>query len=96
MSWERSGSCRSVGDPGLWSSGHPDDHRQAALVCNGCPVKVDCLAFAMAWRHPGASVRAAVGVWGGWLFSFEHGHRIPPRPVGSSGLTARQRVEVGL
>lgn len=58
--WERSNlaACRNHPDPGLWfpERGHETD--QAKAICHACPVRRDCLDFAL--RN-----RIQYGVWGG-------------------------------
>lgn len=52
--WQRWAACRGAGTRDFFSSGTD----QALAVCTGCPVRTDCLAFALADQN-------VVGVWGG-------------------------------
>lgn len=55
--WRHDADCQHV-DPELF---FPDsgDYRAAKAVCNGCPVRVECLQHAL--KHE----RDSMGVWGG-------------------------------
>ena len=55
--WMESGSCMSV-DPELWFADMGGATRQAKLICQGCPVKVECLEYALENNE-------RFGVWGG-------------------------------
>jgi len=57
---ERTLPCR-VNDPELFFAETPQDVELAKALCGGCPVRVSCLAGALARREPW-------GVWGGELF----------------------------
>ncbi len=57
---ERTLPCR-VNDPELFFAETPQDVEFAKALCGGCPVRVSCLAGALARREPW-------GVWGGELF----------------------------
>ena len=48
-------------DAALWFAESPADVELAKTLCGGCPVRVDCLAGALARQEPW-------GVWGGELF----------------------------
>ncbi len=75
--WRLQSRCREVGDPEWWSSRTGRDQRAAAEVCAECPVRTECLAYAIGWhsRAAGAPERPR-GVWGGWLFPHDE-HREP-------------------
>ena len=57
--WMGQAACASHGDRDLW---FPDGNRQreaeAVAICQGCPVPVRCLAYAL-----GNNIES--GVWGG-------------------------------
>ena len=55
--------CR-LQDAELWFAERPAELEQAKAFCAGCPVRLACLAGAIARREPW-------GVWGGEIF--EHG-----------------------
>lgn len=57
LSWMDEGVCAQVGDD-LWFPEKGGSTREAKQVCAGCPVKADCLEYAL--RH---DIRT--GVWGG-------------------------------
>jgi WhiB family redox-sensing transcriptional regulator len=50
------GRCRET-DPELWFPTKGDNSLQARLICQACPVRVECLEWAL--RHN------ELGVWGG-------------------------------
>jgi WhiB family redox-sensing transcriptional regulator len=52
--------CRSA-DPELYFAESPSDVEVAKAICQGCPVRAECLAGALERREPW-------GVWGGELF----------------------------
>jgi WhiB family redox-sensing transcriptional regulator len=52
--------CRSA-DPELYFAESPSDVEIAKAMCQGCPVRAECLAGALERREPW-------GVWGGELF----------------------------
>lgn len=54
--WMRAARCRDQ-DPNLWFP-HDGDLGPALAVCRECPVRVECLEYAL--RH-----RIDYGVWGG-------------------------------
>lgn len=60
LSWQDHGRCRQVADPDLFMPEDDDSTRQAAakLVCQDCPVRTQCLAYALAHQEP-------FGIWGG-------------------------------
>lgn len=55
-------------NPDLWFAEVPADLERAKALCAGCPIRVRCLAGALARREPW-------GVWGGQIF--ERGSVIP-------------------
>ncbi len=57
-SWKRQALCAGHPDRGAWFA---DDHasaRRAKAVCRACPVRSECLAFALA-------TGSHDGIWGG-------------------------------
>lgn len=44
--------------PAVWWSTSPEDQATAVSGCRGCPIRVECLAYARVGREVG-------GVWGG-------------------------------
>ena len=53
--------CRSSANPDLWFADSPADLERAKVMCLDCPVRVECLAGALARQEPW-------GVWGGEIF----------------------------
>jgi WhiB family redox-sensing transcriptional regulator len=49
--------CRA-GDPDLWFAESPVDLERAKALCEGCPLRLECLAAALEREEPW-------GVWGG-------------------------------
>ncbi len=93
VGWQQQARCRTVG-PDLFFARNLPQQRLAALVCAVCPVRTDCLAFAIGWRSRAEdhSVDRPYGVWGGWLFPDTLGtsKRAAPHPV-PLGPAPRQR-----
>lgn len=59
MDWRTQAAC--VGhDPEMWFPVPGDAADKAKRICRGCPVRRDCLFFAL--RHPTAT---RCGIWGG-------------------------------
>jgi WhiB family redox-sensing transcriptional regulator len=59
--------CRTD-DADLWFAERPDQLNRARALCQGCPIRQQCLAGALERREPW-------GVWGGEIF--ERGRVIP-------------------
>lgn len=59
--------CRTAPDPDLWMSEDPSKQHQAKVICQGCPVRVECLEDAMA-NEPRRPLRlwkvSRHGAWG--------------------------------
>lgn len=55
--WQNQASCRSS-DPTLWFGHTPDEQAAAVAICNACPVRSDCLDYAL-------TNRIDHGIWGG-------------------------------
>lgn len=55
--WRRHAACAEA-DPSLFDGETASDVVAAAAICGGCPVRAECLRFALA-NH------VAYGVWGG-------------------------------
>ena len=48
--WLNRASCRKS-DPELWWCKVPSKRKQAVLICESCPVRKECLAYAVAQPH---------------------------------------------
>lgn len=58
MKWDDEASCRAI-DPDVFFPERPSDPSlEAKAICRGCPVRTQCLEFALA-------TRLDHGVWGG-------------------------------
>ncbi|MER5641321.1 WhiB family transcriptional regulator [Kitasatospora sp. NPDC002227] len=63
-SWQYRGSCRTTGadlffhPSGERGPAHDERDQAAKAVCHHCPVRAECLRYALAAREP-------YGVWGG-------------------------------
>ena len=77
--WQQQAACRGS-DTGIFY--HLDNERgpsrrrrelQAKQICRGCPVRTECLSWALANREPH-------GVWGG-LSPEERGALLTPQPA---------------
>lgn len=55
--WQDDASCRDV-DPGIFFPERGQSTREAKRVCAGCPVRIECLTFALTNNE-------RFGVWGG-------------------------------
>jgi WhiB family transcriptional regulator, redox-sensing transcriptional regulator len=55
--WAVRAACAG-GDPDLWFPERGESRQLAKAVCEGCPVRVECLDYAVRWR-------IVFGVWGG-------------------------------
>lgn len=62
--WARRAACRDHPNPDLWfpttADGEPghSDPRPALAICDGCPVRIDCLEYALGNGEK-------FGIWGG-------------------------------
>ena len=54
--WMEAGSCASVGSD-LWFPEMGGATKQAKLICHGCPVRVECLDYALEHNE-------VFGIWG--------------------------------
>lgn len=62
VGWQQDAACKDVPEPDVFFPGKGEDAEAAKRICAGCPVLVECLAFAL------ATMRAADrdhGVYGG-------------------------------
>ena len=71
VDWQESAVCRSV-DPDLFFPEQAGPSHEAKRVCAACPVRIECLAYALAHRD-------RYGIWGG-LTARERRRLIPSRP----------------
>ncbi len=55
--WQKDASCRGT-DPELFFPDKGKPQREAKIVCNGCPVKAECLDYAIKNGEK-------FGIWGG-------------------------------
>jgi WhiB family redox-sensing transcriptional regulator len=55
--WAAYASCRSA-DPDLFFPTGDEDGSEALKICSGCPVREDCLEWAL-------DTRIRYGIWGG-------------------------------
>ncbi len=58
--WQTRAGCLDA-DPDLFFSTDPAERAEAQRICGGCPVRTDCLTFAL--EHNGAG--HDFGIWGG-------------------------------
>lgn len=57
MSWQDKAACKGK-EPDLWFPDGNASTREAKAVCAECPVRVECLAYAI-------ETRTDTGIWGG-------------------------------
>jgi WhiB family redox-sensing transcriptional regulator len=55
--WAAFGSCRGA-DPDLFFPGSDGEPDEGLKICGGCPVREECLTWAL-------DTRIAYGIWGG-------------------------------
>ena len=55
--WAAYAACRGA-DPDLFFPGEGEDAEAAVRICGGCPVRAECLEWAL-------ETRVRYGVWGG-------------------------------
>ncbi|MDQ3877780.1 MAG: WhiB family transcriptional regulator [Actinomycetota bacterium] len=65
--WRAMGLCAG-GDPDLWFSVGAFEHKQAKMICRRCPVKRQCLTYAM-------EAPVDHGIWGGMTERERRRHR---------------------
>lgn len=56
VSWHEDALCASVGDD-LWFPEKGESPKEAMKICRSCPVRAECLDYALTWRQN-------FGVWG--------------------------------
>lgn len=63
--WALRAACRDHQDPDLWFPLHDSgrEYRHAVRICRGCPVRIDCLHYALSVERGDATIH---GVWGGF------------------------------
>ena len=57
LSWRQQGACNGL-DPAVFFPDSEDAAAEAKCICAECPVRVNCLEYALATREKD-------GVWGG-------------------------------
>lgn len=62
MQWAEKAACRGMGSSGFFSRRTSPEGRAAAEVCTACPVKAECLAYAMETERTDG---LRIGIWGG-------------------------------
>ncbi len=85
--WTARAACRGIAEPDLFFPSQGASATEAVAVCAGCPVRIECLDYAIRWRIDH-------GIWGGETVrarrrlsrvSDQHARRLPPR----HGTTSR-------
>lgn len=56
--WRDEASCSTAPDPDLWYASTIDERREAIEICASCPVRANCLAWAL-------TTGEQFGIWGG-------------------------------
>lgn len=75
--WQERGLCNQV-DPELWFPEKGGSTREAKRICSGCPVRTECLDYALAHDE-------RFGIWGGLS---ERERRRLRRPLADAHLAA--------
>lgn len=68
--WSAQAACAGT-SPDLFFPGKGGSAREAKAVCMTCPVRAECLEYALRWH-------ICFGVWGG--LSYRQRRLLPPRP----------------
>jgi WhiB family redox-sensing transcriptional regulator len=55
--WQHEGACLGH-DPDIWFPERGQDYQRAKLICHECPVRTECLEWALATEQK-------FGIWGG-------------------------------
>jgi WhiB family redox-sensing transcriptional regulator len=88
--WMRRGLCAGSPTPDLWfpEVGDSKSATEAKRVCRGCPVRADCLAYAIA-------LRIRHGVWGATTPDERDGRkeRRTPRPMDPATRNRKTQAE---
>jgi WhiB family redox-sensing transcriptional regulator len=58
VDWQQKAACVDV-DPQVFFPAREDDSFAARKICCDCPVRMDCLVYAI-------ENRIEFGIWGGW------------------------------
>jgi WhiB family transcriptional regulator, redox-sensing transcriptional regulator len=82
VSWEDHARC-SKHDPDIFFVPRVAFERRAKTICSRCPVRVECLAFAV-------EARIDFGIWGGLNEKERRGERLPS----SNALPSREQAPV--
>lgn len=63
LDWQARAACRNDPDPDAWFAGRGEDARRqrAVRVCLGCPVRNECLAYALDREARSDSSHGVVG-----------------------------------
>ena len=62
MGWKEKAACRGTGIGPFFNRRSQSDKDTTERICGGCPVRAECLAYAM--KHE-KSENLRIGVWGG-------------------------------
>jgi len=57
LSWQNQARCNDL-DPNLFFPRKSDEQKRVIRICLGCPVRLDCLQYAL-------DMPAEYGIWGG-------------------------------
>jgi len=66
--WMQYAACATTGNPEAWfpqPDGYTAENRMAVLTCRACPVRRECLDYALGEARAG---RALFGVWAGTTY----------------------------
>jgi WhiB family redox-sensing transcriptional regulator len=73
--WRLQAACRGV-DPEIFASDLPEMKKTAKKICADCPVRDECLEYALANKEEG-------GIWGG----LTHNQRVRLKKARAKGLS---------
>lgn len=64
--WQDAAACRSIGDPEIFFPPSGPPPKRVFEFCGPCPVRVECLDYAMAAEsQTSANLQYRFGIWGG-------------------------------
>lgn len=64
MEWKQEAACRGIGVAIFFNRRTAEERETALSLCAGCPVKIECLEYAL--DHE-ASPTLRIGIWGGTI-----------------------------
>lgn len=87
--WHARASCRGIGDDLFFPrvGGPHDQNGKAKLICSSCPVKEDCLQFAV-------ETKPTSGIWGGMTHDEVRRYRRRVNDRTRRGRRSREEIQI--